>query len=155
MSVLFQAGSPLLSAASSTTRANLYDESADGGKQIAQALAIARKENKRVLLQFGANWCGWCHKLHALFKSNTTIAALLRRSYVTVLIDVNKEHNRDIDLKYGRPTKHGLPVIVILDSDGKQLTTQDTGALESGSEHSTDKVIAFLKTWSPQPAERF
>ena len=45
---------------------NIYDESLDGSGQIADALTIAKKENKRVLLQFGANWCGWCHKLHAL-----------------------------------------------------------------------------------------
>jgi thiol:disulfide interchange protein len=151
VALALQAGVPLITAASSSTRAKLYDETADGGKQIAEALAIAKKENKRVLLQFGANWCGWCHKLHALFQSNTAIADLLRRDYVTVLIDVNKEHNRDVDLKYGRPTKHGLPVIVILDSDAKQLTTQETGALEAGSEHSPEKVMAFLKAWSPKP----
>ena len=80
---VLQTGNPLLIAASPPTRANLYDETADGGKQIAEALAIAKRENKRVLLQFGANWCGWCHKLHALFRSNTAIAALLQRDVRT------------------------------------------------------------------------
>ena len=37
----------------------------DGGETI--ALVVAMKEDKRVLLQFGANWCGWCHRLHKLF----------------------------------------------------------------------------------------
>jgi thiol:disulfide interchange protein len=53
-----------------TTRANIYDETADGSKQISDALNIAKREDKRVLLQFGANWCGWCHLLHELFESN-------------------------------------------------------------------------------------
>jgi thiol:disulfide interchange protein len=53
----------------------IYDESADGSKQIAEALALAGKDGKRVLLQFGANWCPWCHKLHALFETDKDIAA--------------------------------------------------------------------------------
>ncbi len=122
----------------------LYDETADGGKQIADALVVAGREDKRVLLQFGANWCGWCHRLHALFQTDASIAAKLKEAYVVVLIDVNQGHNADIDRKYGRPTQHGLPVIVILDSDGRPLTTQDTGKLEEGDHHDPAKVLAFL-----------
>jgi hypothetical protein len=43
-----------------------------------------------------------------------------------------------------------LPLIVVLDADGKQLTTQDTGKLEEGDHHSPEKVMAFLKEWSPK-----
>ena len=50
-----------------------YDESADGDKLIGEALAIAKKENKRVLIQFGANWCIWCRRLHELFSKEKTL----------------------------------------------------------------------------------
>jgi thiol:disulfide interchange protein len=56
-----------------TSRPNIYDESAEGSKEVADALAAAKKQNKRVLLQFGANWCGWCHKLHQLFEEDRSI----------------------------------------------------------------------------------
>lgn len=132
-----------------TARPAIYDESADGSKQIADALGIAAKEHKRVLLKFGANWCGWCHKLHRLFETDTNIAAILKSDYVVVMIDVNNGHNQDTDAKYGHPTRFGLPVLVVLDADGKQLTTQDSGKLEQGDHHDPDKVIAFLKEWAP------
>ena len=128
----------------------IYDERADGGMQIARALETAKGQNKRVLVQFGANWCGWCHKLHRLFASDKVIAGQLKVNYVVVLVDVNKDHNKDIDTKYGHPTQFGLPVIVVLDADGKQLTTEDTGKLEEGDHHSPEKVLAFLKEWSPK-----
>jgi thiol:disulfide interchange protein len=128
----------------------IYDESADGSKQIAEALARAGKDGKRVLLQFGANWCPWCHKLHSLFETDQGIAAQLKSGYVVVLIDVNKGRNSEVDAKYGHPIRLGLPVIVILDADGKQLTTKDSGELEEGDHHSPKKVMAFLKKWSPQ-----
>jgi len=72
----------------------------------------------------------------------------LKAAYVVVLIDVNKEHNADIDKKYDNPTKHGLPVIVVLDADGKPLVTQDTGKLEEGDHHDPVKVLAFLNQWA-------
>ncbi len=40
---------------SATKKADIYDESADARQQIADALASAKKENRRVLIQWGAN----------------------------------------------------------------------------------------------------
>jgi len=137
------------STASLQPRPNIYDESSNGVKQIADALDIARKEHKHILLQFGANYCVPCHKLHELFQTNTNIAEELKKHYVIVMIDTNKGHNKDIDAKYGHPTRFGLPAIVVLDTDGKQLTTQDTGKLEEGDHHSPEKVMAFLNEWPP------
>jgi thioredoxin-related protein len=134
----------------SAAKPAIYDESADGSKQVADALALAGKDGKRVLLQFGANWCPWCHKLHALFKADKDIAARLKSDYVVVLIDVNKGRNSEVDMKYGHPTRLGLPVLVVLDADGKQLTTKDSGELEEGNHHSPAKVLAFLDKWSPK-----
>jgi len=131
-------------------RAKVYDESADGFEQIATALALAKQDNKRVVLQFGAEWCGWCHRLHRLFETDDRIAKKLKTDFVVVLIDVNGDHNKAVDEKYGHPMQHGLPVIVVLDADGTQLTTQDTADLEEGDHHDPTKVMAFLDKWSPQ-----
>lgn len=141
---------PGMAADAKPSRPDIYNEQADGAKQVEAALAEAKKENKVVLLQFGANWCGWCHKLHNLFQSDAKIAAKLKESYVVVHVDVNKGHNGETDTKYGHPTQHGLPVIVLLDADGKPLTTQDTGKLEEGDHHDPAKVLAFLNQWAPK-----
>ena len=101
-----------------------------------------------MLLQFGANWCGWCHKLHALFQTDERIAAKLKESYVVVLVDVNDDHNAAINEQYGNPKQHGIPVLVVLDAEGKQLVTQDTGKLEEGEHHDPKKVLAFLDEWA-------
>jgi thiol:disulfide interchange protein len=130
----------------------IYDENADGAKQISEALTVAKKENKRVLLQFGANWCGWCHKLHTLCETDAHIAAKLKEAFVVVLIDVNQGRNAETNKRYGNPTRFGLPVLVVLDADGKALTTQDTGKLEEGDHHSPAKVLAFLNEWAGKKA---
>jgi len=135
-------------------RTALYDTNADGKEQIAAALKTAQAENKRVILKFGANWCGWCHRLSGVLKTNAELAQLVKDNYVVVLIDVDKKHNAETVKKYGEPTKHGLPVLVVLDTDGTPLHTQDTGQLEEGNHHDPAKVKAFLEKWRKPKAGR-
>jgi hypothetical protein len=69
------------------------------------------------------------------------------------MVDVNTRNgtkrNADVNARYGTPTAHGIPVLVVLDADGKQLTTKDTGELEEGEGHSPARILAFLAAWSP------
>jgi thiol-disulfide isomerase/thioredoxin len=131
-----------------------YDEQADAKQVIAAALARAKKENRRVLIQWGANWCGWCVKLHALYKSDKAIAHELNYEYDLVLVDIGQwDKNIDLAKQYGADFKAkgaGVPYLTVLDGDGKVLANQDTGSLEdpakkeSGGAHDPAKVLAFL-----------
>ena len=140
-------------------RPAIYDEAADAKTQIAAALARARKDNKRVLLQFGGNWCGWCHKLHELFKADKAIARLLLCEYETVLVDVgHSDKNMDLVAGYGADlAKGGVPYLTVLDAEGKALVNQETGPLErppeKGPAHDPEKVKAFLAKWAAAPLE--
>jgi thioredoxin-related protein len=132
---------------------DIYDIHASGDEQIATALSTASIANKRVLLVFGANWCIWCHRLHTTFETDAGVAKALKDGFILVDIDVNTRHgekrNADVIARYGNPTEHGIPVLVVLDSTGKQLTTKDSGELEEGHGHSPPKIMAFLALWAP------
>jgi len=91
--------------------------------------------------------------LSGLLNTNAAIARIIKEHYVVVLIDVDKGHNADVVKRYDDPTRFGLPVLVVLDGDGKLLTTQDTGKLEQGDHHDPAKVIAFLEAWKKPKTE--
>ena len=134
---------------------DIYDRDADGSAQISAALARARGAHKHVILELGANWCIWCRRLTHTFETDAAVAKMLRENFVLVLVDVNHRHgkarNEAVNTRYGNPMALGLPVLVVLDADGKQLTTQETGALEDGKDaHDPAKVIAFLGKWAPK-----
>lgn len=133
-----------MGAKAGAAREGLYDPDADGRAQLAKALEQAKAEDKRVLVQWGANWCGWCHKLHDYFRENAEARQILEASYVVVLIDSdqNKPLMKDLDV-----TPRGVPYLTILGSDGKKIVDQDTGSLETGSAHDPAKVNPFLKRW--------
>ena len=128
----------------------IYDESADGSNLITTALTRAKKENKRLLLQFGANWSEGCHRLHSLLKSNPALAEEIKNDYVWLLIDLDQAHNEDLDMQYGNPTQFGYPALVIVDADGKQLAKTGADDFEDLGVHNPQKVLAFLKQWGPK-----
>ena len=140
-------------AADTTTKSltNIYDKTADGSKQIEEAVASAGNSDQHVLLQFGGDWCVWCVRLHNLFETNKVIGQTLKSNYIVVHIDYN-DHNKPLATKY-RAMELGLPFLVILGSDGKHLTTKNTAELEQGNRHDPDKVLAFLKQWTPEAYE--
>jgi thiol:disulfide interchange protein len=128
--------------------ADIYDIRADGSRQIDDALAKARASHRKVLLDFGANWCIWCRRLHHTFQTDAAVRAKLADSYLIVMIDVNTRdgawRNTEVDRRYGNPTRLGIPVLVVLDENGRILATKDTGELEEGNHHSPAKILAFL-----------
>jgi len=133
---------------------NVYDSTANAELDIQNAIKAAKAENKRVLLMFGANWCPWCQRLHHLIETNAQVNRYLHEHYELVLVDLGKrDRNMQIDKRYGSPNKLGIPAFVVLDSNGKQIHTQETGALEypKGSTkkgHDPDKVMRFLRQWA-------
>lgn len=141
-------------------RPAIYDEKADAKAEIAAALARAKKENRRVLIQWGANWCGWCHLLHSTFKSDQSIKKELLYEYDLVLVDIGRfDKNMDLAGEYKADIKSGVPYLTVLDADGKPIANQETGSLElpakEGSKeysgHDPAKVLAFLKQHESTP----
>lgn len=128
-----------------------YDGSLDGKKQIEGALARAKSESKRVLVMFGGNWCKWCRALDGLFTSDDGVKQALEKSFV--LLHVDSETNDALNQELGDPFRHGFPVLVVLDADGKPLHTQETASLEKADKsvaHDPAKVLAFLEQWAPK-----
>ena len=127
---------------------SIYDATADAREQVEKATAQAKKDGKRVLLMFGGDWCGWCHKLHALFGEDREIGKLIYNEYALVMVDT-KAPNAEAYLKQASEGQQGVgyPFLAVYDADGKLLVGQQTDVLEQGNHHDPAKVKAFLEKW--------
>jgi thiol:disulfide interchange protein len=129
------------------TTKHIYSETADPKAEIAAALAQARKQHKRVLLDFGGDWCGDCQVLDIYFHQAPN-DELLSKNYVLVHVWIGRlDHNLDIPEKYGVPIKKGVPALAVLDAKGSVLYSQKTGEFEDMRHMDTSAVTDFLEKW--------
>jgi thiol-disulfide isomerase/thioredoxin len=140
--------------AKASKRADIYDPKADANAQLAAATAKARRDHSRVLVMFGGNWCGWCHKLHDLFAKDQSVRKLLHDEYIPVMADLEAPRAAELlkrckgalsedELRKGV----GYPFLAVLDGDGSVVTAQRTDPLEEGDHHDPEKVRSFLAKW--------
>ncbi|MDQ2833121.1 MAG: thioredoxin family protein [Acidobacteriota bacterium] len=126
---------------------HLYAADADAHADIAAALGEARKKHKRVLLDFGGDWCGDCQVLDIYFHQQPN-SELLDNHFVVVHIDVGHfDKNVDIAAQYNIPLNKGVPALAVLDSDGKLLYSQKTGEFEEIRYMQAAAVTEFLNRW--------
>ena len=124
-----------------------FDPKRDPDKDLAAAIKLATKENKRIMLDVGGEWCSWCHKLDKFFETNDEARKILKDKYVVVKVNFSPENENKAFL--GRyPKINGYPHLFVLDKSGKLLHSQDTGLLETGPSHDPAKVIPFLNKWA-------
>lgn len=129
----------------------IYDEEADGKEQIAKALEKAKKEDKRVLIIWGANWCGWCHRLDDAMRGDAKVRELLATHYVLIHIDMgHRTKHMDLAREYGSDfDKLAIARSTILDQGGKAIAHKAHAkfiAKKNGARnHSPKRIAEFLE----------
>ena len=105
------------------------------------ALAVAKKENKKVLVMFHASWCGWCHKMDTslndafvkkFFDDNFVIRHL-------VVFESKGKENLENPGALEMLTKYegkdqGIPFWLIFDKDEDFLADSRMKAMVNGAE---------------------
>jgi thiol:disulfide interchange protein len=142
----------LLAIAAGTARSagrEIYPDPAQAKANLAAALKEAAQTHKRVLLDFGGNWCGDCQVL-GLYFHDARNKPLLEANFI--LVDVNIGHmdaNQDIAEKYEIPLKRGVPALAVLSDKGTLLYSQKGGEFEDMRHLESAALTSFLVQWKP------
>ncbi|EGD34462.1 thioredoxin family protein [Capnocytophaga sp. oral taxon 338] len=124
-----------------------YDPMEDGDTRITELLVQAKKENKKLLIQIGGNWCIWCLRFNHLVTTDPELKAILNKKYVYYHLNYSPENkNERAFAKYGNPgEKYGYPAFLILDKRGNILSIRKTEDMEEGKGYNKTKVKKFLQ----------
>jgi thioredoxin-related protein len=128
----------------------IYPDVSRATPDIEAALKEAAQTQRRVLVDFGGNWCGDCIVLDKHLQG-TENAELLKKHYVVVHVNVGEKgitHNFDVAERYGIPLKKGVPALAVLDRDGRLLFSQKQGEFESMRKMDPASVGEFLRKWA-------
>jgi thioredoxin 1 len=114
---------------------------------LAAALASAAATHKRIILDFGGNWCTDCHVLDLYFHDPSN-GPVLKANYILVHVNIGRmDENVDIAERYQIPLRKGVPALAVLGEHGELLYSQKTGEFETMRGMQSSAVTDFLMHW--------
>jgi thioredoxin 1 len=120
-----------------------YNEKADAAADVRHALAAAQTDHKKVLLVFGANWCGDCRALDKAMHGSSQ--SLIEGKFDVVKIDVgNFDKNLELAQRYGNPIEKGIPAVVVLGADNHVIYSTKGGELADARKMGEQGIYDFL-----------
>jgi thioredoxin 1 len=127
----------------------IYPDPAQAKADLAAALKTAAATHKRILLDFGGNWCGDCQALDIFFHDAAN-RPILEANFVLVHVNIgHMDANVDLAESYGIPLRKGVPAVAVLDEHGALLYSQKSGEFEAMRRMESSDVTKFLVQWKP------
>ena len=129
-----------------------YDPVADAERSFPAVLSRAQREQKRVLLNLGANWCSDSRAMSHLLLEDASIRHEIASHFIYALVDVNLREgpprNEALVQRFGRPLGRGIPVLLVLDANGNLLNTDPAERLSDDAHKRPGEVLAYLQKWA-------
>jgi len=131
---------------------DVYPDPSQAKHDIAAALKAAAATHRRVLLDFGGNWCPDCQVLDIYFHDARN-KPILDANYVLVPVNIGTEDaNLDIASKYGIDIKKGVPALAVLSERGTLIYSQREHQFSAMRTMQSSSVTEFLVHWRPARA---
>jgi len=131
---------------------DIYPPPEQAAADLTAALKVAAARHRRVILDFGGNWCTDCHVLDG-YMHDAVNQPLIDASFVVVHINIGQlDRNLDLAERYQIPLHKGVPALAVLDRHGKLLFSQTGGEFESMRRMQSSSLTEFLARWKPRKA---
>jgi hypothetical protein len=129
-----------------------YDDKADANETVDAALARAKAEHKRLLIDLGGNWCGDCRVLAGIMDL-PEVKSFLDAHYVVAIVDVGRfNKNLQIPSRWDQVDalkNGGAPSILVIDpATGKLLDSGHIAALEDARHMTPQGIADWLAQWT-------
>jgi thiol:disulfide interchange protein len=142
----------LVIAAPCHAQRSIYPAPEQASADLAAALTVAAAQHRRVILDFGGDWCTDCQVLDLYFHDSTN-RPILDANFVLVHVNVgHTDQNLDIADRYQIPLAKGVPALAVLSMRGKLLFSQNAGEFEPMRRMESSAVTQFLERWKPARA---
>jgi len=127
----------------------IYPDPSQAKADLAAALKSVATSHKRILLDFGGNWCPDCQVLDSYFHDPAN-RPILEANFILVHVNIGKmDANLEIAEKYEVPLNKGVPALAVLSENGKLLYSQKSGEFEAMRRMESSAVKQFLVQWKP------
>jgi thiol:disulfide interchange protein len=130
--------------------ADIYPDPGQARADISAALKNAAATHRRILLDFGGNWCGDC-KVLDIYLHDARNKPILDANFVLVPINIGMEDaNLDVATRYGIEIKKGVPALAVLSDHGTLIYSQKDHQFSAMRRMESSSVTDFLVHWRPE-----
>jgi hypothetical protein len=129
-----------------------YDPQADPFEQYHEAIEIAQRDSKLVLVIAGGDWCSWCYVLDRFVKGDAEVERRLHDAFVVMKVYVGFDNYNDTFFSQ-LPQAKGAPHFWIISPEKDVLSSQSTGSLEAGKRgYDKEAFLRFIDEWKSRGA---
>jgi thiol-disulfide isomerase/thioredoxin len=130
-----------------------YDVNANGMADVDAALARAKANGKRLLIDLGGNWCPDCRILAGIIET-PQIHPFLARYFEIVTVDVGRyDKNLDVPARFGIGKPSAAPTILIVSPEtATVINSEKSRDLRSARSMDPQAVVDWLASWAKDPA---
>ena len=121
----------------------IYDARRNPNADGRDALKLAQKTNRKVLIEVGGDWCSWCHIMDRFIKAHPNVESRLHETFVVLKVNVSDVNDNAEFMAALR----GYPHMYITDSTGTILYSQDTANFREDDEYSEQRFMIFFDHW--------
>ncbi|MDH5656710.1 MAG: thioredoxin family protein, partial [Spirochaetia bacterium] len=100
-------------------------------RDVDSAFQIAEKENRRIFLDFYADWCTNCKEFYTIAEKNTELNRALSEAVIVKIYDTDDEFFNFSEQADFQELRIGLPFFAVLEPDGKTLIWKTTDYKDS------------------------
>jgi thiol-disulfide isomerase/thioredoxin len=133
----------VVSAAKVAKFLNRWTLEAPAAEVYQKGLAELRSSGKLGWVEFGADWCVWCHRMDKFFDQSAA-APILHDYYVRIPVDYERNEGApELAKQLGAPAGDGLPLWAVVDGDGKPLANSNSAKGNIGFPGTPQEIAEF------------
>jgi thiol:disulfide interchange protein len=130
-----------------------YQEGVDVQAQLDAAFAEAKANGKRVLINYGGNWCSWCRALEGVTLL-PEVKPFIDANFVVVHVSTGPSSSEmnsrpETYQRFGVEKIDGTPYLVVAEADGKVL---HRGSEVTDQDHETPQAMVNWLAQYTKPA---
>ncbi|MDZ4728059.1 MAG: thioredoxin family protein [Leptospira sp.] len=110
------------------------------------SLILAKNQNQKLLVIFGADWCPDCRAFDVLLREKK-ISELILKKFLILKIDVGQfDQNLALNSRLGNPIANGIPSVVIIDplNPEKIVASTKGGEFSTASQMTAEQVYKYF-----------